>query len=1016
MSHTKQIKLVAAMLTSVLGLCHLASAGQVSGELKAWHKVTITFEGPQTSEQATPNPFLDYRLNVKFTKGNKSYLVPGYFAADGNAANTSAEAGNKWRVHFAPDAAGTWRYQVSFRKGKNVAVSEDSLDGASGGFMDEETGTLEIGPTDKSGRDFRGKGRLDYVGKHHLRFAGTGEYFLKCGADAPENFLAYKDFDGDFKTDGHKDNFIKDWAPHIQDWKPGDPTWQNGKGKGMIGAINYLASQGMNVFSFLPMNIQGDDQNVFPYTTYDERLRMDVSRLEQWAIVFEHGTKLGMYLHFKTMETENELILDKGDLGIERKLYYRELISRFSHNLALNWNLGEEINNASHEQKVAWANYFWTHDPYQHHIVIHNMGDPHYDLLGNKSKLTGFSLQTSKTDFSQVHRRSLDYVQRSVTAGKPWVVACDEPGDASHGLITDAEDPTRDNARKNALWGNIMAGGAGVEWYFGYKHPHSDLTCQDYRTRQKMWDQCRYALQFFEKYKIPFWHMKCEDDLTKNRNDYCLIKPGELYLIYIKSGGELKLNIKSGGMDYGWYNPRTGKGLQRLIHSGSAKGPKEITLATPDKSDWLLTIKKSGSGKLDFEDLSEVSAADVGTAQVVTTIPGGYVLNAIRDFKTVSGGDLVPYYTDSGHGVLAINAAQYKDKFAAAETKFSGKTGTYDVTIVTMTETDGEATYKLSVGGKQVGTFVNPSVQEDYQKVLHTWKNVALKKGDSIQVASNTASNKRFPEENSFGYARGRWLQLMIAPPETKIAAKVVSPQPPKSVAVVKPTAPKAVTADPTIVKIGPGKDMIFEEKNGLVAVEAEHFAKQVHSNVRKWYITTPDKTPNVTPDGDENHAASASGKGYLEVLPDTRRNHGHKLINGENFSNTPGKLAIVSYPVFITNPGRYYVWVRAYSTGSEDNGLHVGLDGKWPTTGQRLQWCAGKKSWWWESKQRTEKEHCGEPYKIFLDINEPGLHTISFSLREDGFEFDTWLMTKEREFTRPKDAGPAERLMKADG
>ena len=231
------------------------------------------------------------------------------------------------------------------------------------------------------------------------------------------------------------------WEPHVKDWKPGDPTWQDGKGKGIIGAINYLASQGMNVFSFLTLNIEGDDRNVFPYTDYDERERIDCSRMDQWAIVFEHGNNLGMYLHFKTMETENELLLDKGDLGPQRKLYYRELIARFGHNLALNWNLGEEINDASHEQKVAWANYFWTHDPYQHHIVIHNMGDPHYDLLGDASALTGFSLQTSQPDFSHVHDRTLDYIRRSVEAGKPWVVACDEPGDATHALITDAEDP-----------------------------------------------------------------------------------------------------------------------------------------------------------------------------------------------------------------------------------------------------------------------------------------------------------------------------------------------------------------------------------------------------------------------------------------------------------------------------------------------------------------------------------------------------------------------------------------------
>jgi len=588
---------------AVLTLASMSSAAQISGELKTWHKVTLTFEGPATSESADPNPFVDYRLDVTFkhADGGRQYVVPGYYAADGNAADTSADSGNRWRVHFAPDRTGKWNYGVSFRKGKNVAVSEDAQAGTSAGFMDGQAGTFTIAPTDKMGRDFRGKGRLEYVGKHHLRFAGTGEYFLKCGADAPENFLAYADFDGDFKTDGHKDQFIKTWGPHIRDWKNGDPTWQNGKGKGMIGAINYLAGEGMNVFSFLPMNIEGDDQNVFPYTTYDERFRMDVSRLAQWEIVFEQADKLGMYLHFKTLETENELLLDGGDLGPQRKLYYRELIARFAHHLALNWNLGEEINDATHDQKVAWANYFWTHDPYQHHIVIHNMGDPHYDLLGDASALTGFSLQTSKPDFSQVHRRTRDYIDRSVTAGKPWVVACDEPGDATHALITDEEDPTHDNARKNALWGNIMAGGAGVEWYFGYQHPHSDLTCQDYRTRAEMWRQCRIALEFFDKYEIPFWDMKCQDELTARDDDYCLVKPGEVYLVYLKSGGTVRINVTAGNFKYGWFNPRTGDGLNGLLNPGSVDTGKKVDVTAPDSNDWLLTIRGRGEVKLSSE-------------------------------------------------------------------------------------------------------------------------------------------------------------------------------------------------------------------------------------------------------------------------------------------------------------------------------------------------------------------------------------------------------------------------------
>ncbi len=591
---------VLSLILVVFTLSRTSSAGQISGQSKKWHKVTLTFDGPQTSEKADPNPFLYYRLEVTFThvKSGRSYLVPGYFAADGDAANSSANRGNKWRVHLAPDQTGVWKYSVSFRMGRNVSVSDNKTAGESAGFMDGQTGSFYVGPTDKMGRDFRRKGMLQYVGKHHLRFAETGEYFLKCGADAPENFLAYKDFDGDFKYDGHKDNFIKDWAPHIRDFKQGDPTWQDGKGKGIIGAVNYLASKGMNVFSFLTMNIAGDDQNVFPYITYDELLRIDVSRLDQWEIVFEHADKLGMYLHFKTMETENELLLDKGDLGTQRKLYYRELIARFSHHLALNWNLGEEINNATTAQKVAWANYFWTHDPYQHHIVIHNAGDPHYDMLGDASKLTGFSLQTNKPDFSQVHSRTRNYIDRSVAAGKPWVVACDEPGDATHALITDAEDPAHDNARKNALWGNIMAGGAGVEWYFGYKHPHSDLTCQDYRTREKMWNQCRYALEFFRKYEIPFWEMKCEDELTANTNDYVLCKPGQIYLVYLKHGGKVRLNAADGKFSYGWFNPRTGDGLNALLNTGSVDVGQMVEGVAPDTNDWLLVVQ--GSGRLNL--------------------------------------------------------------------------------------------------------------------------------------------------------------------------------------------------------------------------------------------------------------------------------------------------------------------------------------------------------------------------------------------------------------------------------
>ncbi len=811
----------AVALLLLLGAPTFAVGTKVSGELRQWHKVTLTLDGPHASEDGDPNPFLDYRLQVTFRhpKTGLTYVVPGYFAADGDAGNTSASSGSKWRAHLSPDHRGKWNYTVSFRAGPGVAIDENQEAGTPVSTVDGLQGSFEIAETDKSGRDFRAKGRLKYVGKHHLQFAGTGEFFLKTGVDAPENFLAYQDFDGDFKSDGHKDKLVKDWGPHVQDWQPGDPTWQDGRGKGIIGAINYLASQGLNSFSFITLNIIGDDRNVFPYTNYNERERIDCSRMDQWEAVFAHGNNLGMYLHFKTQEAENVNLLDEGNLGPQRKLYYRELMARFGHHLALNWNLGEEVglyNKVSTEQKVAWANYFWTHDPYRHHIVIHN-GDNHYDLLGEASHLTGFSLQTNQPDFRFVHSRTLNYIRRSVDAGKPWVVACDEPGDATHSLITDAEDPSHDNARKNALWGNLMAGGAGVEWYFGYKHPHSDLTCQDFRVRENMWNQCRHASTFFVQQKIPFWKMTNANEKLNSKSGYCLQDHGKLYLVYRKQSDQLELDLfdAKGVFDVLWFNPRKG-GPLKLGSTQSIRGGRNVVIGEPPSEpdqDWLAVIRPSDTDRNDA--------------------------------------------------------------------------------------TDANKTRRVGEKGKPFEFRYNP----EQAKKVH-------------------------------------------------------------------------------------------QQADGIVVIEAEDFDAVDRQHHRKWYRTTVDSAPGVTPDPDPNHAEGASGGTYLEILPDTRVTHADPLVRGVSFTNRPGQCSVLYYPVKIKKPGRYYVWVRMCCTGSEDNGLHVGLDGHWPASGARLQFTGQHGKWQWDSRQRTEQVHTGVLGQIWLDIETPGLHTIMFSMREDGFEFDKFLLT----------------------
>ncbi|QDU93750.1 DUF5060 domain-containing protein [Lignipirellula cremea] len=580
----------------------------ITGELQQWHNVTLSLDGPWASEKGEPNPFLDYRMTVTFThaSGSPRYQTPGYFAADGDAAQTSAESGAVWRAHLAPDKTGDWTYEIAFVAGKGVAVGPESsgvpLEKFHGG-----TGKFTIASSDKTGRDLRSKGRLDYVGQRYLQFRGNGEWFLKQGADAPENLLAYVDFDGPQGRDGQNDRLMKSWAPHVRDWREGDPTWGDGKGKGLIGAINYLASEGMNAFSFLTLNINGDDKNVFPYLDYAERRRLDVSRLAQWEIVLTHGDRQGMFLHFKTLETENELLLDGGDLGVERKLYYRELIARFAHHLALNWNLGEEINNASTAQKQAWAHYFWTTDPYQHPIVIHN-GASHFDLMGpydpaagTGSDLTGFSLQTNNPDFSDTFNRITPYLQRSVKAGKPWTVALDEPGDATHALRPDNDaGDSHEDGRKNALWPTLLAGGWGNEWYFGYKHAESDLTLNDFRSRDVWWDYPRFALVFFAQHAIPFQEMENANRLSSVAGSYVFAKPGECYVVYLPRGGSCVLDLSSqkGPFTVAWYDPRHGGKLQQGSTPTISGGGKTSLGAPPSdsRSDWVILVRSQPAG------------------------------------------------------------------------------------------------------------------------------------------------------------------------------------------------------------------------------------------------------------------------------------------------------------------------------------------------------------------------------------------------------------------------------------
>ena len=586
-------------VVAVLGCClRLASAAVVHGELNQWHDIQVNFTGPKTSETANPNPFLDYRLNVTFTHGDKVFVVPGYFATDGDAAESGAREGNLWRVDFVPYETGTWTYRASFRTGANVAVSLDPNAGSPLSF-DGEEGKIDVGPADESSRPM-----LEYVGKHYLRIGDTDKYYLMAGNQHPQNFLGYFEFD-DTKSYGgdmglpHADQ-LHHYDPMVKYWKPGDPTWRGGRGKGIIGALNYLVSKGLNTQFMLTMNDYSPGFDTNPWIAYDQYTRYSVSKLAQWDIVFSHMDRLGMQAMLVTQKQVAEQTL--GKLGIERELYYRELVARFAHHRGIIWDLDVEMDRwryFSTQDMEDICNYIRALDPYKHPIeYIQWKGELLADntTYGRLLGFPNFDAVALQSWAETVHHYTMKWLDESDAAGHPWLVHQIE---VNGGVLPDFQDYWHDKERKGAIWGNYMAGGTGVLFY-GFErrngeHWSESCNLEDYLRRDHFFDLIRYAHEFFLKY-LPFVEMHHADDLASQPNAYVLAKRGEVYAVYLPDGGTTTLNLSgvSGNFEVKWYNPRTGGDLQdgtvRTIEGGDSRA---LGVAPGDvNSDWAVLIRK----------------------------------------------------------------------------------------------------------------------------------------------------------------------------------------------------------------------------------------------------------------------------------------------------------------------------------------------------------------------------------------------------------------------------------------
>ena len=184
------------------------------------------------------------------------------------------------------------------------------------------------------------------------------------------------------------------------------------------------------------------------------------------------------------------------------------------------------------------------------------MFDDIFPQLIGYQPITGPSLQTylvkrkSKRGQGVLsnHDEVAKWVKLSSSSGHKWVVSIDEPwwGKRPTGLA--------DILRKEVVWGAALAGGQ-MEFYAG----KDDVKHIEYRTYEDCWTVMGHAAQFMNQHLAKdIANMIPDDDLVMGKDNWAMADQGNVYLLYLKNGGEAKVDLSEAeGQKFSvsWFRP-----------------------------------------------------------------------------------------------------------------------------------------------------------------------------------------------------------------------------------------------------------------------------------------------------------------------------------------------------------------------------------------------------------------------------------------------------------------------------
>ena len=524
------------VLISYLGTIVFYNSQIFAAKIHRWEVMTISFK----SQNDYANPYTDIPVNA-----DEDLLKVIFTGTQGEAKEKQFSlvafwsGGQEWKVNFAPPYTGLWEY---------ISVSTDmDLNGKTGSFE-----VIEWEEQEKiSNPARRGLVRVKKTGET------TGHYFEY--------------------TDGTPFLWIGD-------------TWWNWTKKAIRfetfkELVDDRSEKGFTVGQlFIPGN--GGEESSSLDRTYNI---LDTAHMRKVENMIRYANSMGMTVWIHGWWSRENMNTRIGEEKIKR--WWRYLIHRFgAYNVI--WVMAGEYNMYNYG---GFPLDFWKElgkmideeDRYERIISVHNT-PPFWDGGAEAPQWsTGSVLQNEGW---------LDYNQCQVGHGRyanemiPMIVSeAYERNPIKPVVVTEPwyefveGNPTGMDIRF-AAWSSILSGAAGhsyggghVWWAHVPESPSSvgswplevefNRTTYDYEGAVSM----GILSHFFKE--IEWWNMIPHPELIlEYPQPFCLAKPGEEYLIYLRYGGSPVINLGTDatGRNYAyfWFNPATGKKYDSQVITG----------------------------------------------------------------------------------------------------------------------------------------------------------------------------------------------------------------------------------------------------------------------------------------------------------------------------------------------------------------------------------------------------------------------------------------------------------------